>query len=286
MKRNLASLVVVFAASGMIALADDAEGSFERKLTVSGPVDLDVQTGAGRLDVRAGGSGQVSIHGVIRVRQQSGKRSAQDKVRFLESNPPIEQDGNVIRIGRIHQPDLRRNITISYELLVPADTKLHSSTGSGTVVVEGLRGPVIADTGSGTVTISRIEDGVRLNTGSGRIDIDSIQGSVDAHTGSGPIHGTGIKGKIVADTGSGGIHLEQTGPANIYARAGSGEITLRVPQQAAFNLRAHTGSGGIEVTRPMTVRGTFGRNDLEAQVGGGGSTTVDLNTGSGAIRIN
>ncbi|PYT32686.1 MAG: hypothetical protein DMG57_00935 [Acidobacteria bacterium] len=285
MKRNLAKLVVVFAASGLIALADDAEGSFERALTVSGPVDLDVQTGAGRLDVRASGSGRVSIHGVIRAREHFGGQSAQDKVRALESNPPIEQNGNVVRIGQIHDPDLRRNISISYEVLVPADTKLHSSTGSGTVVVEGLRGPVSADTGSGTVTISRIEDGVRLHTGSGRVELDSIQGNVDAHTGSGPIHGTGIKGRIVADTGSGGIHLEQTGAADIEARAGSGEITLRVPQQAAFNLRAHTGSGGIEVTRPMTVRGTFGHHDLEAKVGGGGNTTVDLSTGSGKIRI-
>ena len=202
MKRNLAKLVVVFAASGLIALADDAEGSFERALTVSGPVDLDVQTGAGRLDVRASGSGRVSIHGVIRAREHFGGQSAQDKVRALESNPPIEQNGNVVRIGQIHDPDLRRNISISYEVLVPADTKLHSSTGSGTVVVEGLRGPVRADTGSGTVTVSRIEDEVRLHTGSGRIELDSIQGNVDAHTGSGPIHGTGIKGKIVADTGS------------------------------------------------------------------------------------
>src|SRR5437016_1377997 len=132
MKRNLAKLVVVFAASGLIALADDAEGSFGRALTVSGPVDLGVQTGAGPR--------------------------------------------------------------------------------------------------AGTVTISRIEDGVRLHTGSGRVELDSIQGNVDAHTGSGPIHGTGIKGRIVADTGSGGIHLEQTGAADIEARAGSGEITLRVPQ--------------------------------------------------------
>src|SRR5260370_30417570 len=112
MKRNLAKLIIVFAASGVIALADDAEGSFDRTVTVSGPIDLDVQTGAGRLDIRASGSVRVSIHGVIRAREHFGGRSAQDKVRSLESNPPIEQNGNVIRIGQIHDAELRRNISI------------------------------------------------------------------------------------------------------------------------------------------------------------------------------
>ena len=89
----------------------------------------------------------------------------------------------------------------------------------------------------------------------------------------------------MADTGSGSVELEQTNAASIEAHTGSGGVTIRVPSQAAFDLRAHTGSGSITVDHPMTVSGTIGHHDLQAKVRGGGSTLVDVRTGSGSIRI-
>src|SRR5262245_48545616 len=77
------------------------EGSFDRGLNVSGPVDLEVGTGSGRIEVRQGPQGRVDIHGVIRAgtdRWWRSDRDAEDIVRQLESNPPIEQSGNSIHI--------------------------------------------------------------------------------------------------------------------------------------------------------------------------------------------
>src|SRR5580700_7934014 len=39
------------------------EGHFDRTLAVSGPVDLDVQTGSGEITVRVGDSAKVEVHG-------------------------------------------------------------------------------------------------------------------------------------------------------------------------------------------------------------------------------
>jgi putative adhesin len=286
MKRTLFLAVLAYGLSSAPSPAAQAEGSFDRTLNVSGAVDLDVQTGSGHITVRAGNASTVSIHGIIHVRENwRGSKSAEQKVREIESNPPIQQTGNVVRIGHLEDPELRRNVSIAYEITTPAESKARLNTGSGRVTIEGIRGPVNATTGSGGMNISQVAGDVRAHTGSGRIELDSVQGTVDAHTGSGSIEGSRVSGKIIADTGSGHVRLEQTVGGDIDAHTGSGGITIRTPAQAAFDLRAHTGSGHIEVQRPMTVRGTIGPRDLEAKVGGGGSTIVAARTGSGTIRI-
>src|SRR5437667_12269065 len=99
-----------------------AEGSFERTLKVTGPLELDVSTGSGHIDVRTGDSSTVRIRGTIRA-SSGGWRSSDDdaerKVRYLESNPPIEQSGNYIKIGHAEDRELMRNVSISYDLVVP-----------------------------------------------------------------------------------------------------------------------------------------------------------------------
>src|ERR1700730_9901869 len=57
------ALVVLFAST--IALASTPQGVFERTVTVSGPVDLEVLTHSGDVTVRAGSSGSVFIRGKI-----------------------------------------------------------------------------------------------------------------------------------------------------------------------------------------------------------------------------
>jgi hypothetical protein len=280
-------LVLAIAAfvSGASLVAADGEGNFDRTLSVTGPVDLDVQTGSGRIAVHSGGSSSVVIHATIRVQDHFfGSSSARERIHAIETHPPILQTGNSIRVGHLDDPELRRGISIEYELTVPGETKLRSNTGSGSVVVDGIHGPVTAETGSGSVTITKVGDEVRAHTGSGRMELESIHGNVDAHTGSGSIRASGIAGRIVADTGSGGVQVEQISSGNIRAHTGSGGVTVHAPQ-AGFELRAHTGSGSITVDRPMTVQGTIGKHDLMAKVGSGGSAIVDVSTGSGSIRI-
>ena len=269
-----------------LALAAEGRGSFDRTLKVAGTVDLEIETGSGAIEVRKGDSASVVIHATIYVNNHRAfRRDVDEKVRAIEANPPIEQSGNTIRVGQILDRELRRDIAINYEIITPADTRLRANSGSGHVRVEDLKGAVDATTGSGGVTLARLGSEARARTGSGKIELDQITGRVDAHTGSGGIRGARISGAIVADTGSGGVELEQTNGASIEAHTGSGGVTIRVPAQAAFDLRAHTGSGSITVDHPMTVTGTIGHHDLQAKVRGGGNSLVDVRTGSGSIRI-
>ena len=93
-----------------------------------------------------------------------------------------------------------------------------------------------------------------------------------------------VGGAIKVQTGSGDIDVVQVLKANVEARTGSGDVTLSLPADAAFDLTARTGSGSIETSQPVQAQGTQRRNRLEGTVRGGGDR-VNIKTGSGSIRI-
>jgi DUF4097 and DUF4098 domain-containing protein YvlB len=303
------------------ALLVAAQGSFDRTLQVNGPVDLQITTGSGGINVRAGNTGSVQVHGKIKANSHWGGPSPEEKVKQLEANPPIEQDGNTIRIGHIENSDLRQNVSISYEVVVPAETRLRAETGSGDQSVEGIQGPLKAGTGSGGIHVVRIGGEVHAETGSGDIKLEGIQGNATANTGSGTIRASGVAGEFSGETGSGDVHLEQSAPGRVKVSTGSGEVelagvngpvrvetgsgeikaegqlsgdwrletgsggvTVSVPSSAAFDLHAHTDSGKISTNRPITMEGTLSRNDYRGKVGAGGYL-LEVKTGSGDIHI-
>src|SRR3954467_12467217 len=79
--------------------AASVEGTFERTLPVSGPVDLDVRTGSGDIHIRPGSGG--SVHVVARIRAQGDLLNDQPEHRIaqIQANPPIQQTGGTITIG-------------------------------------------------------------------------------------------------------------------------------------------------------------------------------------------
>ena len=303
------------------SVAFAAEGEFHRTLKVTGPVNLQLETGSGSIHVTNGGSTEVQVTGHIRPSNWGvfGDHPSPEAIQRLEDNPPIQQSGNDIRIGHIDDPSLKRGISISYDVVVPAATNLHSSTGSGSQQITGVQGPVEAKTGSGSVQVSDIGSGVRAESGSGNIEVNGVKGNVFARAGSGSIHATDIaggfdgqtgsgnltfeqasQGSVRAETGSGGLELRNVhgslqahaGSGNIRAdgdpsgswivHTGSGSVNLRFPQSASFQLDAHTGSGSINLNHPVTVQGSINRREVHGKVGGGG-VPVQVETGSGSI---
>ncbi|HZU22493.1 MAG TPA: DUF4097 family beta strand repeat-containing protein, partial [Terriglobales bacterium] len=287
-----------------------------------------VSTGSGHIRIVPGSANQVQVHAVIRTNEGisnwfgGGHLSSQEKIDRLEKNPPIEQNGNNIRIGHIDDPDLKNNISIDYDLTVPQATRATSSTGSGDQDVRGLQGPVDIRTGSGTLVVSGIGGEVHASSGSGDITITNTKAGMRASTGSGNIRGNDIGGSIEASAGSGDIRLQQTSAGSVRVRTGSGEVeldgvngsltvstgsgdirangtpsadwrvdtgsgtvTLNLPGQAGFEVYARTSSGRIEVDAPMSNQNMSNRgHELRGTVRGGGHM-LDLHTGSGDIRV-
>lgn len=298
-KRCVVLLSVFFLLATLSCVA--AEGHFDRTLQVSGAVSLDVSTGSGDIVVKTGGSGQVVVHGTIH--SNSWPFGSENAVHQVESNPPIQQSANSIRIGYNLPDDVKRHVSINYEITVPADTSLAAHSGSGNIEVAGVRSEVQAQTGSGDIKLRDLGSRLHVQTGSGNIRAEDVaaplyaqagsgdieasltgSGDVDLHTGSGTIHVRGIKGGLRARTGSGDIESDGnvSGPWELHS--GSGNIRLAVGSASGFNLDLHTSSGSIHSDLPITVQGSMSPHELRGTVKGGGPE-VAVSTGSGDVEI-
>jgi len=302
MKQRISILAGVLVLLPVMAVAR-AEQSFDKTLNVAGTVNLDLTTGSGSVSIRTGGANQVTVHGTVRSSNDWWGGDAENIVKSVASNPPIQQNGNSIRIGYNLPEEARRHVSISYEVTVPADTTLAVNTGSGEISVEGVRASSKLHTGSGSIRVNDLGRESRLETGSGSIHASSIAapmfastgsgsiqvdltgtGDVEVHTGSGGIDLRGVNGGLRGRTGSGHISADGSVKGPWQLHTGSGGVRLALGPNGGFELNVHTGSGSIHSDLPITVQGTFNRRELKGTVRGGGPE-VEISTGSGDVEI-
>jgi hypothetical protein len=315
--------VAALAGSGcaLDAHSVSAEGAFSRTLMVSGPVDLEVQTGSGEIRIETGAPGLVQVRGRVRCWSVWSGLCTDERIRQVEADPPIEQSDNVIRLGARRELWAWDGVSLAFDVTVPPDARVRTRSGSGAQIVGSVRGPVDARAGSGNIRIGPTGGSVRVSTGSGHIELDGSEGSVFARAGSGSIRATAVKGDVEAHSGSGRVSVTQaaegrtdvtTGSGKIIVSdahgsvrlraasgdvavdgepagswnvsAASGSVTIRLPAGAAFDLDAHSASGRIDSEHPVTLVGSVSRRQLRGQVRGGGPR-IDVSTASGAIRI-
>ncbi len=298
----LATAVVVVLAS-TFAIASTPQGTFDKTFSVSGPVDLEVETHSGDITVRSGPAGSVSIHGKIFVGDHWLFGNRHTDVSDIEQHPPLRQEGNRIRIDYVNAHD----ISVDYEIVVPVETTVRTHSGSGDQTIGGIRGNVDVQSGSGNLRMLGLTGEIRLQTGSGNVRAREIAGAIrggagsgdieveemgsgdiDLHTGSGNIMARGIQGAFHAEAGSGDITGEGTQTGTWEIRTGSGNVHVRLPANAAFDANLSTGSGTMEVSPAitMTVQGRVQetRKQIVGKVGGGGPL-LTVRTGSGDIHI-
>lgn len=275
MKLALAA-VAALALTALPAMA--AEATFERNLTVSGPVELTVNTGAGNVHVTRGSSSQIHVFGRVR----SGWGGSEARVREIAANPPIEQTGSIVHIGLRNEQ--LHNIRIDLEIQAPADSYLEASSGSGDVTVEGVGKDAKLTTGSGNVHATGLQGSLTLHTGSGDIYAEQRgSGDVRAQTGSGNVELHDVNGGLRATTGSGDIKVAGVVGGDWQLATGSGSIEFW-PGAGGFTLDASTGSGSVHTDREMSVQGFLDHHHITGKVNGGGPK-VRIQTGSGDVRI-
>jgi DUF4097 and DUF4098 domain-containing protein YvlB len=272
-------LLVATAALALAAMpALASEATFERNLSVNGRVELSVATGSGSIHITHGAGNRVHVFG--RVRTNWGGN--EDRMREIAANPPIEQTGNIVRIGAHHEN--LHNISIDYEIEAPADSFLEAASGSGSINDDGVGENAKLSTGSGSIHASGLHGGFTVNTGSGDIYAEQTgQGDVKAQTGSGSVELKNVHGALRAGTGSGEIKVGGSPSSDWKLETGSGSIEVW-PGSGGFTLDASTGSGSISSDHEMSVQGSFDKHHVTGRVNGGGPT-VRVSTGSGSIRV-
>ena len=274
--KHFALAAAILAVAAVPALANEA--TFERNLTVNGHVELAVSTGSGHIHISHGSGDRVHILG--RVKSNWGGN--EQRVQEIANNPPIEQTGNIIRIGQRHEN--YHNISIDYDIEAPANSFLEANSGSGDITDDGVGQNAKIGTGSGSIHATGLQGGFVTNTGSGNIYVEQTgQGDVKAQTGSGTIELKGVHGSLHAGTGSGGIKVAGTPSSDWKLETGSGSIEFWAGN-TGFTLDASTGSGSVHTDQEMAVQGSFDRHHITGKVHGGGPT-VRIETGSGDIRV-
>jgi len=285
MNRCLLTAIAFLSLSTAALAAPAADGNFDRKLSVSAQPDLYVSTGSGNIRVFAGAEGEVHVVGHVHA-GWSAFGDINARIQRIVDNPPITQSGNTIKVGDANDRSLFNNISIDYEITVPASVALNLHSGSGDVEVDHVGRYVSGQSGSGSVRLHGIHGPAELESGSGDLELqEEGAGDVKARTGSGSIRINGLNGGLMARTGSGDIeangHLQ--GPANLSS--GSGSVRLHLSPDSHFNVEASTGSGSIRISFPgAPQQGDDSRHHLTGAVNGGGPA-LEVRTGSGDIDI-
>jgi DUF4097 and DUF4098 domain-containing protein YvlB len=276
MMNKLWIATATLAMAAIPALASEA--TFDRNLSVNGRVELSVSTGSGNIHLTRGSGNQVRIHGVVK----SNWGGSDEKVREIAANPPIEQTGNIVRIGARHEN--LHNISINYEIEAPENSFLEASSGSGNVTDDGIGENAKLSTGSGNIHATGLHGGFSVGTGSGDIYAEQTgDGDVKAQTGSGNVELKNLHGGLRGGTGSGDIKVSGTPASPWHLETGSGNVEFWAGN-AALTLDASTGSGSVHTDREMLTQGSSDRHHVTGKINGGGPT-VRIETGSGDIRI-
>jgi DUF4097 and DUF4098 domain-containing protein YvlB len=270
------------------------------------------------VDITGSADAKVRVRGEVRA-SGFGFDNPQKRLDDTLANPPIEQRGDTIRIGK--QMSHVRNITIAYTIKVPNATEVDVTVASGAQTIRSVRGPVKVRAASGAIRVEKIErdvqlttasgsvsatdigNDVRVSTASGSVNISNTKGDVRVNAVSGVIRISNPGGRIEADTASGEVEIQDaatdvkahaaSGRVSVQGNPGadsywelktaSGAVQLGVPASANLHLSAEAVSGEIRTDIPIVIE-EQGKHSLRAHMGSGGGR-VDVHTVSGEIRV-
>ncbi len=248
LRLSLATLIVIaFPPAALPGAPPSTKVVFDRNFTVTGPVELEFNTGSGDIRVRPGESGVVRIKGSIQVKSPGEEARVAGQLHNLETNPPVRQEGNHLWVGNFDEAKVPENPSINYEIETPAETRLTAHSTSGDQWIEGIRGPASIKSESGDIRI------------------------------------TAVHGVIAIETDSGDVRLEKSGAGAINIDTSSGDVAFGAPNEEGFDISARSNSGEISINPGFQVESRTGK-ELRAKVRGGGSA-VAIQTSSGDIRI-
>jgi len=319
--RHLFGAVLLIAGLSLTPLSlSAADNTFDRTYSVTGAnIRIELNNASGNVDIRSAKDGQVHIHGKVTAGGwsvfSSGEKSAQEVL----ANPPLEQRGDTILIGK--NSSFLRNVTIDYEIQVPKDTELDAGLASGGITVDQLRGPVKVTSASGYVHVYQIERDVQVSAASGAIDIRNIGGYVRSNSASGSIEISDAHGDVKASAASGSVRIDRpsdrvdassisgsvhitganndvkahviSGPVTVTGnpsanrlwdlKSVSGSVEIQVPHSASFLLSAEATSGDIRTSIPVVIE-EHNKHSLRAHIGDS-SGRVEVHTVSGEISV-
>lgn len=200
---------------------------------------LELDSFAGNVTVRAADGDTIRVIATKKATRQS----------YLDNiNIDWDEMEDGLRIKTSHRGTRFSNVSVDFDITVPAGARLD------------------------------------LDTSAGNVDIQDVTGEVQAHTGAGNIDVLGARGSIRLNTGAGNIDYEGTPGADCRFDTGAGNITLRLPADVDVEVNLDTGVGNVSLGG-FDVDGTVTRGRVDGVIGTGTQGSIRADTGAGNINL-
>ena len=205
--------------------------------------------------------------------------------------PPGKRVAIYLAVGKVSVTNVDGDLWVNASA-APVTTsgtrgELNVDVGSGAVQVTEARGELSVDTGSGVVSVSGVRgEKISIDTGSGDVTASDVRSNeLSIETGSGDIEVTGLVAPQVSlETGSGSVTADVQGEVwNVNVQTGSGDVTLKLPQNLGAEVDIETSSGDIETDFSVSVT-RHARDHLTGRIGDG-QGKIAIETGSGGIKL-
>ena len=258
---------------------------FERSFEMQGISTLDVSTMRGKIEVVAGAPGRIVVTGAATVRVAwDAPSNAVEFARRVAGHPPIQRDGNTVRLRPPSDAAEQKATTVNYTVRVPPDTQARSDSDSGATTVRGVAGAVAVKTQSATITAASLGASATITTGSGAVTVDGVKGALRVTTNSSAFSGRGLEGDVHVRTSSGAVDASLSGRGGVDVQTGSSAIAVR---------GAHGGVIATSQSGHLTVAGVPGSawtlstssSAIDIAVERGASLSLDASSRSGSVKV-
>lgn len=269
---------------------------------VDGPVQLEVSTSGGHINIEKGNSEEVEIKLFVRSGSSFWGGSEFDPDDFTIE---FKQTGNNISATVEHKRQSRSwfgsQPSFTFEIKVPGETTTDLSTSGGHIDVSGLTGNQKMRTSGGHITLKSLEGNIESRTSGGHIRVSSFKGILNSQTSGGHITLEDVSGELTVRTSGGHIKAEnvvgsldaRTSGGNIdcnvlditdalVLRTSGGRIRATIPAGKGYDLNLRGSS--VNVSDLNNFSGDSQRNRVIGKIGDG-STAIQLRTSGGSVNL-
>ncbi|MBL0939114.1 MAG: DUF4097 family beta strand repeat protein [Gemmatimonadaceae bacterium] len=298
--RQAARMIVCAMALGSVgALPRTLTAQNDTSVRVSSNAVVDISLRGGRLLVRGvdGNSGTVrGDHRSYELRTTGTTMSVQPR----ESSDRSSERQSSSRDSDLLEVDVPRGARLVVRSL-SGDVEVRDMSGSvdvrtasGTLRFEGVSGRLNVESMTGDISVTGRTAGLRATTVSGDLRLREMRGELEVHTTSGDVSISGEQiTRLTVESISGNVGMDGLldREARVRITAHSGNVTLRLPDEAHGMMEVSTFNGTINTATPLTMlpgdvnRSRAGRNSRRYQLGNGGPMQLEISTFNGNIRL-
>jgi DUF4097 and DUF4098 domain-containing protein YvlB len=263
---------------------------------------------SGDIEIQSWKEDQVKIE-ALKVSEASSMDKAKVNAAFVTID--VTREADVLRI-ETRYPGRHGfwgwdsvNVSVSYKLWIPEMASIEVKSESGDLKMASIGGAARIRTVSGDVAVFGAA-GADINLVSGDLKVENVLGNAYLKTVSGNITATKVKGSVEVESVSGDLELKDVSEAktvtgksvsgsltytgtiltggNYELTVHSGDVTMKIPANSAFDLEASTFSGTIDSDFPVQVMGKLSPKEIHGTVNGGGAR-IRLKSFSGSVEI-